>query len=233
MGQVSQARPVRLTEKGCIKVSRWKLPPIFPALRENVFRGCEVEILEYAQWLVSLDSGSRETHYNLLDAIVDIIRFGHDLNRFDPSGPQCTCRYCAEWHPLALNHYDGALTAKKSRQPPTRNPKLCFVYLMRNGRNGLVKIGRSKTPALRESTLQSEEPEISMLFFFSGSDEIERSLHDRYALLRVRGEWFRLSESQVKFLRGELEDAGNVLYTSTSESSIPKLGIERKQYGSH
>lgn len=72
------------------------------------------------------------------------------------------------------------------------------TYLMKNKRNGLYKIGRSITPLHRERTLQSEEPEIKMVKVWD--DNIEDTLHKKYDKHRVRGEWFNLTKTQVKYI---------------------------------
>jgi hypothetical protein len=72
------------------------------------------------------------------------------------------------------------------------------TYLMKNRRNGLYKIGKSITPTHRERTLQSEEPEIEMVKVWE--DNIEDRLHKKYNKSRVRGEWFKLTKTQVKYI---------------------------------
>jgi hypothetical protein len=76
-------------------------------------------------------------------------------------------------------------------------PVVC-TYLMRDNRNGLIKIGKSITPGKREKTLQSEEPEIVMFAFLE--QNIESLLHKRYKQHRVRGEWFSLTTTQIEEL---------------------------------
>ena len=76
--------------------------------------------------------------------------------------------------------------------------KKVHTYLMKNKRNGLYKIGKSITPAYRERTLQSEEPEIEMVKLWV--DNIEETLHKKYHKYRIRGEWFKLSKTQVKYI---------------------------------
>jgi len=75
-----------------------------------------------------------------------------------------------------------------------------FVYLCRNNRNGLTKIGFSKVPDFRESTLQSEEPDVAMLCQMRGTMADEKNLHKLYAKHRVRGEWFRLSQEDINLI---------------------------------
>jgi Meiotically up-regulated gene 113 len=72
-------------------------------------------------------------------------------------------------------------------------PATDHCYLMYNARNGYTKIGRSFEPAFRESTLQSEEPEVYLVAIAVDHGEYERELHEGYARYRLRGEWFNLS----------------------------------------
>ena len=91
----------------------------------------------------------------------------------------------------------------ESMPPPSRT----FIYLMRHERNLLVKIGRSKTPLGRILTIQSEEPEVTMLFYIPGLARVERELHLEYADKRVRGEWFRLTDGDIAAIKAKLEAA--------------------------
>ena len=75
---------------------------------------------------------------------------------------------------------------------------------MHDPHTGLVKIGRSTDPRVRESTLQSEKPSIKLLFFAPAPAALERQLHARYDDKRVRGEWFRLDPSEIEQIRQEL-----------------------------
>lgn len=76
-----------------------------------------------------------------------------------------------------------------------KNP---VCYIMKNKRNGLYKIGYSIDPKNREKTLQSEEPNINLIKVFK--ENHEKELHDNYSKYRVRGEWFKLSEVQLKYI---------------------------------
>lgn len=92
------------------------------------------------------------------------------------------------------------LTAWRKRPAPPKDkvrPKRGFIYLMRNKRNGMTKIGWSINPEFREKTLQSEEPEVEMIAKFPGSLQAEGELHALFIDQRVRGEWFNLSEEQI------------------------------------
>lgn len=84
------------------------------------------------------------------------------------------------------------------KQNPKFPRKNGFVYLMRNNRNLFTKIGFSKNPSFRERTLQSEEPDIEIIFQCPGTIELEGECHYRFSAYRVRGEWFRLSEIDIE-----------------------------------
>lgn len=72
------------------------------------------------------------------------------------------------------------------------------TYLMKNSRNGMYKIGKSINPSRREKTLQSEEPMIKIVKTWNY--DIEKTLHKKYSKQRIRGEWFKLSYIQVKYI---------------------------------
>jgi hypothetical protein len=93
------------------------------------------------------------------------------------------------------------LLREEDRKKVRRETKTGFVYLMRNMKNGYIKIGFSKKPAYREQCLQSEEPEIEMFVSFKASMSDEHDLHIRYADFRIRGEWFNLSEDHISQIR--------------------------------
>lgn len=81
-----------------------------------------------------------------------------------------------------------------SEQP--RSVRVGYVYLMRDA-SGLTKIGFSKNPKTRESTLQSEKPSIELVCAWPGTLDDERELHRRFAPKRTRGEWFMLGPSDL------------------------------------
>ena len=69
------------------------------------------------------------------------------------------------------------------------------TYLMKDSNTGYIKIGKAIDPKFRERTLQSEKPTISLLAICDNL--VERELHKKYNVKRVRGEWFKLSEDEV------------------------------------
>lgn len=82
-------------------------------------------------------------------------------------------------------------------------PEICYTYLMLDEATGLYKIGMSNNPTYREHTLQSEKPAITLLstqahFNREEARNQEKYLHKKYQYARKRGEWFNLSQKDVK-----------------------------------
>jgi len=82
--------------------------------------------------------------------------------------------------------------ASSYRMQQVASPK---TYLMKDESTGLIKIGRSVSPSIRERTLQAEKPTISLLKVCDSL--VERELHEQYENNRVRGEWFNLSDEEI------------------------------------
>ncbi len=66
----------------------------------------------------------------------------------------------------------------------------------------MVKIGKTNTPPeQRLAALQSANPlELVILGVIAGDDTLESELHQRFASLRIRCEWFRLEQEIVEFI---------------------------------
>lgn len=100
------------------------------------------------------------------------------------------------------NGYSNLIIGKREvvfSQPPSLP---CYVYLMLDSNTGYYKIGISKHPKKRESTLQSEKTTIDMLACRQYPNRkialaIEKALHSAYSDKHVRGEWYSLSETEV------------------------------------
>lgn len=86
----------------------------------------------------------------------------------------------------------------------TTKPKKYKTYLMIDEKTRFYKIGRSENPKYRERTLQSEKPSIRMLFAMNV--DVEKILHEKYSEKRIRGEWFCLSEDDIKDIKTEYHD---------------------------
>jgi len=95
---------------------------------------------------------------------------------------------------LEKQEYERENPERLVRPASSRRTKL---YLMRNVRNGYTKIGISDNPVFRERTLQSQEPEIDLIFSQDTDYRVEEMLHSHFADLRIRGEWFHLTEDHI------------------------------------
>jgi hypothetical protein len=78
------------------------------------------------------------------------------------------------------------------------------VYFIQAGKAGPIKIGRTvgKVGA-RMATLQTGSPEpLMLLAAVPGGASVERGIHERFADLRLRGEWFRREPTLLAFIEG-------------------------------
>lgn len=86
------------------------------------------------------------------------------------------------------------------------NDDSCCLYVMQDLSTMLYKIGISKHPEYRESTLQSQKPTINMIYsqrfaYRSVAYSIEQQMHEMFSNKRVRGEWFNLSSVELQQIR--------------------------------
>jgi hypothetical protein len=66
------------------------------------------------------------------------------------------------------------------------------VYFIQAGDGGPIKIGISDNVPLRLNTLQTAHHEtLRLLSRIPGGESDEAALHEQFAALRIRGEWFR------------------------------------------
>lgn len=77
---------------------------------------------------------------------------------------------------------------------------------MLDERGGFYKIGYSKDPVYRESTLQAEQPLIVLIEAWHGDIADEAYLHAQFASKRIRGEWFALDDEDVYELRSYFQE---------------------------
>lgn len=76
------------------------------------------------------------------------------------------------------------------------------VYFIQHGEGGEIKIGTTcGNPYARMSTLQTGTPlELRLLVSIPGGVAEEVAVHERFAALRVRGEWFRPEPALLEFI---------------------------------
>jgi hypothetical protein len=184
---------------------------------EHILDGFEKQAIKYCRWLLKLSAEKRKAHHDSLSLIARAVRTAHG-NVVDIT-PNCDCLMCAQWHSAALQMLSEKAREVKARRdlekkaPRPRKPT--FIYLVLDERTGHIKIGQSKNPSARESTLQSENPQVIMLFSGPADADMEQELHKEYAQSRVRGEWFRLSEDQVESIKMRVLNSNRALVESS------------------
>jgi hypothetical protein len=94
----------------------------------------------------------------------------------------------------------GALFA--ARRLRLRQPKRCIsgaIYFARCGER--IKIGFSARATVRVRGLQTASADpISLLGVMPGSRAVERSLHEKFRALHIRGEWFRAAPRLLQYI---------------------------------
>lgn len=105
-----------------------------------------------------------------------------------------------EWRNAGLDN----LFAPSSRETvvATRNQSGC-VYLLKS--NGLYKIGITQNLEARIASLQTGSPdtiEVIHTIKTSNMTMLENELHNKFESKRVRGEWFKLNDWDVEYIKG-------------------------------
>ena len=101
-----------------------------------------------------------------------------------------------------LNDIDDLRRPKKSLQK-AKSHALGAIYLGTSERHPFTKIGFSKTPAMRENTLQGDDPGFKMIFQsdIKFTQPFEQQLHQKFAAKRRRGEWFCLDNEDIENIK--------------------------------
>lgn len=80
-----------------------------------------------------------------------------------------------------------------------------MIYFIRDPMYQLVKIGFSERPAKRFCKIQSDSPGMAELLAVIEGDRAEEArLHERFRVLRQRGEWFR-DEGELREFIAQLQ----------------------------
>lgn len=90
-----------------------------------------------------------------------------------------------------------------------------YVYFVRSGEDGPVKIGYAADVLERVHGLQAGNPELlTIVRIVSGSRNVEARLHRHFADIRIRGEWFKYSDEMLEIHPDELPVASQPAYAS-------------------
>jgi hypothetical protein len=98
-----------------------------------------------------------------------------------------------------------------------------FVYFVRDHSNGLIKIGFSRSPVSRLKSAGGTRTR-ELVGALAGTRADERAFHDRFAALRVSGEWFRPGPSLADFV-GSLKPLA-----LPEEDAVRQIRISRSTY---
>lgn len=104
------------------------------------------------------------------------------------------------------------------------------VYFISNG--AAIKIGWSGAPKLRLQTLQgSSHQPLTILATFDGTKSDERALHERFAHLRLKGEWFRSEASLLAFIEMLRTDGKGTVVSQALRAQISQVRDELSAWG--
>ena len=122
---------------------------------------------------------------------------------------------------------DGVFSAMLSRYP---KQTIRQIYIIHAVGTSFYKIGISEKPTIRLNDLQTACPhELKLIACYSGYNHQEWTVHRSHRRERIRGEWFALSDQQVKIICLWLEEQSKLVEETKDRS--PKESIERLVIG--
>ena len=101
---------------------------------------------------------------------------------------------------LRVSGYAEGLIAPALRARSVKDAATPQTYIVKSPESGLIKIGKSISPAVRIRALETAAG-CQLLVLAIIDRDIERQLHEQFECLRVRGEWFRDDGSIARFAR--------------------------------
>lgn len=105
------------------------------------------------------------------------------------------------------------------------------VYIIRAGSEGPVKIGKANNPVARITALQGAHyEELRVVRLLSGGRREEQRLHNMFAALHIRGEWFRFSPDML----GDIGVQDVTLAEAIATHARPEVpaGLDKSAYRS-
>lgn len=113
----------------------------------------------------------------------------------------------------AAKHRHKVKQERKARKSKSKKKTAGYVYLVYSPSTPAYKIGHTVDPNNRAKTFSVQLPyeDIKFIALIETDDRyaLETELHERYADKRVGGEWFELTDEDVKYiqsLQGEDDD---------------------------
>lgn len=96
------------------------------------------------------------------------------------------------------------------------------VYFAQRRRNGLIKIGWSRSVTGRLRAMKAK-----ILGAVSGDRSTEKGLHKRFDHLRVRGEWFKPGDDLLTFIRSRAQEHKPDSEVFQTAFRVPNLLLDR------
>jgi len=112
----------------------------------------------------------------------------------------CESRYKSK-SALMVHGVDGIITALRALKPVETKEKKGFVYVIKC--NDFYKIGRTNNVQKRLSGMQTGNPyELELILSIKTNSPftLETSLHTKFKDKLIRGEWFKLSDKDLKII---------------------------------
>lgn len=100
----------------------------------------------------------------------------------------------------ATNQVIANLRQINKREPPREG----WIYILAGG--GFYKIGRTEDPNRRLAQISPKLPfevEVAHIFYSEDVIQEEADLHERFKHQHTNGEWFKLSEDDLKWLKSQ------------------------------
>lgn len=164
---------------------------------DDVFQGSYVLIRDKETNAMAIaDSGSGipisyEKHMKIRNLLNDLFdSYGEELKE---DLEEVRERLYTKW-----NEEDKHFNSVSANAKPSHRTIQGYVYIVKMGE--YYKVGKTldMTCRMGEYTLLPIEPEIVFCKKVEDYTQGERTLHEQYAEKRVRGEWFKLSDSDIK-----------------------------------
>jgi len=108
--------------------------------------------------------------------------------------------------------YESRLSPLSPQKPKTPRESPGYIYLVRGVGTPWYKIGKSKNPEVRSKQLGTQGPfkhELIHTIRVSDMKLHEEYWHNHFATKRVEGEWFTLSDGDVKEFCANMEQIEN------------------------
>lgn len=107
-------------------------------------------------------------------------------------------------HSEKLNDSYKAENIEYNNQPtPKKQPKIGFVYLIKDEDNNTLKIGFSKNPKSRLKQLQiATSNKLNLIYMIDGQvQEDEKEMHNFFSHLKISSEWFINDNSIIEYFK--------------------------------